>query len=530
MSWTEEHRTEEQLRSQPSRLNRMTVRGLLALAGLVTAMWLGPNDPLALSRAAGGVALAAGVIDLVVGLREAPGRARRRLVLRAAAWMVLGAILVGNPVRSIHVLGRLVALGLAAFVAVDVAFGFRREQAREAKLLLAQAIAGVVTIGIMLAWPSVTARLTLGAIAATWIVAGLIVAVRPAGEARFHLSLGDALAAVGAWLREREMPPDARARLEGKLFFEGGVAHARRVRFFGLLFLSVAIATLGILTDSTAVVVGAMVVAPLMTPIMALAASLVSGRPQRATPAGVLVAGGVLLAVAASALLAHVLPVFEGIDTNDQITSRVSPTVLDLMIALAAGTAGAFALSREDIADSLPGVAIAVALVPPLGVAGVTLQAGAYQDTAGAMLLFLTNLVSMLLAGGLMFVVLGLVPIDQLYQERERVRVYASTVLAGTLIVAAPLGIVSRDLAEEATSHHDAEVAAERWVARSDGAELVQVTVDGETVAITAAGEHDPPPTDELAEELAGTLGRPIEVELRWIRELRTVARSGDSG
>lgn len=510
----------------PSRVNRMTVRGLFALVGLLAAMWFGQDDPWVLSRAAGGVALGAGLVDLLAELSAGGGRLRRRQVLRGVAWMILGLTLAGNPVRSVHVLGRLVALGLLAVVAVDAAFGLRKGSARGRKLVLAQATAGVVAAGLMLAWPSVTARLVLGAIATTWIVAALVVTIRPVGPARFDVTLGDAGTAVTAWLREREMSPASRERLEGKLFFEGEAAHDRRVRFFGLLFLSVAIATLGILTDSTAVVVGAMVVAPLMTPIMALTVSLVSGRPHRATRAAVLVVAGVVLAVAAAALLTHTLPVFEGIDTNDQIQARVSPTVLDLMIALAAGAAGAFALSREDIADSLPGVAIAVALVPPLGVAGITLQAGVYDETAGAMLLFLTNLVSMLLAGGLTFVVLGVVPVDQLYQERDRVRVYASTVLAGMLVVATPLGLVSRDLTKMATSHHDAETVAERWVERSEGAQLVDVTVEDDTVAIVAAGENDPPSTDELAEELAGALDREVEVDLRWIRELRTVVHS----
>lgn len=523
------------LRPALSRVNRMTLRGVVALVGLVVALWLDAADPWVLSRTAGAVALLVGLVDLVAELRAGGDRVRLRPLVRGAAWVLLGLVLVGNPVRSVHVLGRLVGFGLLALVAVDVGFGLRRrrmqvgleERARAPRLLLVQAIAGAVTAGILLAVPAITARLALNLVAATWIVAALIVTVvRPPAPPRFHVSLGDVLAALATWLRDRQMSPVARTRLEDKLFFEGEAAHDRRVRFFGLLLLSVIIATLGVLVDSTAVVVGAMLVAPLMMPMMALTVSLVSGQPERATRAAALVLGGVFLSVATAALLAKTLPVFEGVDTDEQIRSRVSPTVLDLLIALAAGVAGAFSLSREDIADSLPGVAIALALVPPLSVVGVTLQAGAYLDAAGASLLFLTNLVSMLLAGGLTFVALGVVPVDQLYQERDRLRVYASTVVAGMLAVAVPLGIVSRDLTVMATSQTAAESVAERWVERSEGADLLEITVRGDTVAVVAAGDNDPPPVPELAEELARSLGRQVEVEMRWIRELRTVASS----
>ena len=94
--------------------------------------------------------------------------------------------------------------------------------------------------------------------------------------------------------------------------------------------------------------------------------------------------------------------------TNSQITGRVTPRLLDLVVALAAGTAGAFAMSRDDVADSLPGVAVSIALVPPLCVVGISLSAGEWDHTWGALLLFLTNLLSILLAGGAIFALLGL--------------------------------------------------------------------------------------------------------------------------
>lgn len=81
----------------------------------------------------------------------------------------------------------------------------------------------------------------------------------------------------------------------------------------------------------------------------------------------------------------------------------VAPLMTPIMAtaaALASGVAGAFALSRDDIADSLPGVAIAISLVPPLRVVGLSLLAGEINAATGAMLLFITNFLAIILAGG----------------------------------------------------------------------------------------------------------------------------------
>ena len=143
-----------------------------------------------------------------------------------------------------------------------------------------------------------------------------------------------------------------------------------------------------------------MIVAPLMTPIMATTAALVTGRMDRAAalaPAG---AGRRRSVVALAWLLGVLYPGVLPFDSNSQITARIAPRVIDLVAALASGAAGAFCLSREDVADSLPGVAIAISLVPPLCVVGLSLSAGEWAAAGGALLLFVTNLLAILLAGG----------------------------------------------------------------------------------------------------------------------------------
>jgi uncharacterized hydrophobic protein (TIGR00271 family) len=154
----------------------------------------------------------------------------------------------------------------------------------------------------------------------------------------------------------------ARADLEelaGKLWFdrEGRDAY---VRFGVLLVLSVVIAAGGVLTDSTATVIGAMIVAPLMTPIMATTFAIVVGDVAHIGRSLAIVAVGVGVAIGLSFLLGLWSPAIVTVATNLQVAGRVKPSIADLVVALAAGAAGAFGLSRRNVSDALPGVAIAI--------------------------------------------------------------------------------------------------------------------------------------------------------------------------
>ena len=196
---------------------------------------------------------------------------------------------------------------------------------------------------------------------------------------------------------------------EAKMFIEGPKTPRRLTNFFVLLLLATVIATFGVLSDSTATVIGAMIVAPLMGPIMATAAAIVMGSAQRALRGLALVAAGVASTILLSWLLALVMPdVAISLDYNSQITSRIAPGLIALVTALASGAAGAYIIMREEIADSMGGVAIAISLAPPLCVVGIGLSQGRWDAASGAMLLFLTNFLAILLAGGLVFLVSGL--------------------------------------------------------------------------------------------------------------------------
>ena len=170
--------------------------------------------------------------------------------------------------------------------------------------------------------------------------------------------------------------PEYLQPFEDKLFIEGPQTERRLTNFFALLLFATVIATYGVLSGSTATVIGAMIVAPLMGPIMATTAAVVMGSSQRALQLLALVGAGVATVILFSYLLSWVVPdVTISFTSNTEITSRINPGLYALLTALGAGAAGAFITSRAEIANSMGGVAIAISLVPPLCVVGIVAPA-----------------------------------------------------------------------------------------------------------------------------------------------------------
>lgn len=171
-------------------------------------------------------------------------------------------------------------------------------------------------------------------------------------------------------------------------------------RFYFMVVISTLIAANGLVADSPAVIIGAMLVAPLMTPIFGVALAMVRSdgrllaRSLRAETMGVAVS--VLLA-----FLFGLIPL--AIDPTPEMLARTQPNLLDLCVAVLAGLAGSYAVVDERISPSLPGVAIATAIVPPLANSGLCLALGAYAGATGSFLLFLANFLSILLASSAIF-------------------------------------------------------------------------------------------------------------------------------
>lgn len=176
-------------------------------------------------------------------------------------------------------------------------------------------------------------------------------------------------------------------------------------RFYIMVALSTMIASFGLITNSTAVIIGAMLVAPLMTPIFGIALALIRsdgvlfGRALKAEIAGVVAA--VLMGVALGS-------VYPGLEPTSEMIARTKPQLFDLLIAVFSGLAGAYALLDEKISPALPGVAIATAIVPPLANTGLCFALGEYAAGVGSFLLFFANFLSILLVASVAFGLFGM--------------------------------------------------------------------------------------------------------------------------
>ncbi|MCA9797738.1 MAG: DUF389 domain-containing protein, partial [Candidatus Eremiobacteraeota bacterium] len=147
------------------------------------------------------------------------------------------------------------------------------------------------------------------------------------------------------------------------VYLSTGDVPVKQSRFWLLLVLSGGIAAAGVIADSTATVIGAMIVAPLATPIQGVGVSISYGevRPMLASISILAAAAGAVIGI--GLLFAWALPDVTPLTDNSQVTGRVSPTIVDLVAATVTGLAGSIAIARRDIGDILPGVAIAISLV-----------------------------------------------------------------------------------------------------------------------------------------------------------------------
>ncbi len=247
--------------------------------------------------------------------------------------------------------------------------------------------------------------------------------------------------------------------------------------YFLMTVLSCTIATFGLITNSAAVIIGAMLVAPLMSPILGLSLASVAGERRVFQAAALAVFEGALLSIALSALLgwfAQQLPF--GVLTNlpAEILSRTRPTPFDLMIGLAGGAAAAYALAQPELSAALPGVAIATALMPPLCTIGIGISLQSPSVYLGALLLFLTNLVAISFAGILFFALMGFRPTLIIGQEHMISRsVIVSAILV--LLITIPLVILSIRFVNDAQVNQTIQTTVLSELAAFPNAQLVGI-------------------------------------------------------
>lgn len=303
-----------------------------------------------------------------------------------------------------------------------------------------------------------------------------------------------------------------------RLFPQGVSRRQFFTRFASLMLLSTAIAVFGILADSTAVVIGAMLVAPLMFPVLGGAAAVVMGWPRRIVSRALLVAVGSVLSVMLAAVISFIVPGHTD-PLPAELMARTSPNLLDLGIALAAGAAGAYGQVRRHAADALTGVAVAVALVPPLAVVGITLQLTEWQLALGALLLFLANVVGIVIAASATFLAAGFVPGRNPLKGHPQIIRGISWAAIAAIIVVLPMQFGRGNVLPLSDPTDEVTVFVEEYVAEQGAtSEVVNVEVevdDGVTeVDVVVASSVTAPSVNALAEQLSEFLSSPVQVRL----------------
>lgn len=268
-------------------------------------------------------------------------------------------------------------------------------------------------------------------------------------------------------------------------------------RFVTMLTLSVVVAVMGLALDSAAVVIGAMLLAPLMQPVLATGASLSMALFGKSIVSLIRVALASAWSIAIAYLLAWILPD----DTlTSEVLARTQPDIKDLVVALAAGAAGAYATVREDVSASLPGVAVAVALVPPVASVGITLQAGEESLAQGALLLYLTNLAAIVFASIIVFVITGFVPPRRLSDNFARLVLASVATIALVIVVAVPLYRASIESIDRITEQRTAEEIVDRWLGEQTTAftRTVDISQTTSQIIVELRGFERPPDQGEL--------------------------------
>lgn len=178
--------------------------------------------------------------------------------------------------------------------------------------------------------------------------------------------------------------------------------------FFFLIILSVLMATLGLLINSPAVIIGSMLIAPLLSPLLAIALGITIGNYKLINTSFSTVVKSFMYSVLVSTVTTWIawktLVGNEGINfTNSEIMSRTEPTLVYLFIAVAAGLATAYARIKPGLNEALPGTAIAVALVPPIATVGIGIATMNLDVVSGAFSMFVLNGIGIVVAAIAMF-------------------------------------------------------------------------------------------------------------------------------
>lgn len=290
-------------------------------------------------------------------------------------------------------------------------------------------------------------------------------------------------------------------------------AGALRPRYGFMIVMSCGIATLGLLQDSVAVIIGAMLISPLMGPIVEMGMSLATFDFRKLRMALTTLAVGLAASLLIAVLIVAVSPLQEA---TPQILARTEPTLFDLLVAVFSGLAGAYAtITRKG--ETIVGVAIATALMPPLAVVGYGIASNSPSIVGGAGFLFMTNLLAIALSVTMMARWYGFG-----HEDSPRQTAWQATLIVGTFaLLSVPLGLALRDIAQRSVVDRTIRTTLDETARESNGRiTTLRVDRDGRVLhvdAVLLTPRHRPKLATQLEARLEREIGAPVSVQLREV-------------
>ncbi len=290
-------------------------------------------------------------------------------------------------------------------------------------------------------------------------------------------------------------------------------------KFLLLIILAAMIATLGLLQSSTAVVIGAMLVSPLMGPIMGVGFGLATLESNLIRRSLVTLAAGMAVAILVAMLIIWLSPIR---DVTPELRARTQPTLLDLGVAVVGGIAGVYAIMRK-LSGVMVGVAIATALVPPLSTVGFGLATGRFDFAVGAALLFLTNTLAIAFAATIVARLNHFGP--SLTPQHTAMQVTGIVATLGILSI--PLALTLNSLAGEVRARSVVQAELRSLLGESDRVDSLNVRMERDAVAVDGvvlvdryAGQLD----KQLAAKIGAELDRDVRVNIVQLRQQTNAA------
>ncbi|MCA9894654.1 MAG: DUF389 domain-containing protein [Anaerolineae bacterium] len=294
------------------------------------------------------------------------------------------------------------------------------------------------------------------------------------------------------------------------------------IDYLAMILLSALLASLGLLLNSVAVIIGAMLVAPLMSPLSALATGLVTNRFPVTQRALISLIEGVLIALVIAVVAGKLIPVES---PTTEMLARGNPTLLDAAIAFVSGLVAAYATARKEIPAALAGVAIAAALMPPLCTVGLGIALGELQLALGSGLLFLTNILFIIVAEYGLFFWLGMRHIDRDRNEQQinewTTRLWLTVIIVMLVTVGGVLFMLGRRALDEASiiSYISEHIPGAQFVSleTSDDAGVLTIIYTARTL-----GDIAPERVDSTEIGLSELLNQPVKLELATLQIVRS--------